>query len=75
LSSKKEIAHKLKRGLILAGIYIAIAFLVLCLLRDNLTIGATIAAPAVILVYFGAFFLSIFILRQNLDTKRIPYLD
>ena len=57
--SESSLTYKLKRGLILGGRCAAVTFLMLFLLRENLTIGIATAAPVVILIYFvlGRFFL------------------
>jgi len=54
----KDLKNRLKRGAVLGGICAAVAFIILFLFRENLTLGAATAAPAVILVYFllGHFF-------------------
>ena len=54
----KDLKNRLKRGVVLGVTCAAVAFLILFLLRDNLTVGAATAAPAVVLAYFllGRFF-------------------
>jgi len=54
----KDIKNRLKRGVVLGVTCAAVTLLILFLLRDNLTVGAATAVPAVILVYFllGRFF-------------------
>jgi len=54
----KGLKNSLKRGVVLGGICAAVVFVILFLFRENLTVGAATAAPAVILVYFvlGRFF-------------------
>jgi len=54
----KDIKNRLKRGAVLGVTCAAVVFLILFLSRDNLTVGAVTAVPAVILVYFllGRFF-------------------
>lgn len=58
VNPKKDLSNRLKRGLALGGTCAAVAFIILFLFRNNLSLGAVTAAPAVILVYFvlGRFF-------------------
>jgi len=58
MNCKKDMSDRLKRGLVLSAVCAVVAFLILFILHDNLTIGVAMAAPAVILVYFilGRFF-------------------
>jgi hypothetical protein len=58
VSRKGECVNRVKRGLLLGGICAVVAALTLLLFRDNIAVGAGIAALLVILVYFvaGRFF-------------------
>ncbi len=49
---KRPIQNRLKRGVLLGTICAVLAFLILVLFRQNLTLGATVAALAVIIAYF-----------------------
>lgn len=49
---KRPISNRLKRGALLGAVCGVLAFLILALFRQNLTLGATVAALAVIIVYF-----------------------
>ncbi len=47
----KRLSERLKRGATLGGVCAAVAFIILFLFQDNLTLGAATAASTVILVY------------------------